>query len=80
MTSKKTQTTIVKLEVIVAVTQSICTEVSSEQQGVTSHTLAVFQLMLVTHSQQRHEVSIPQSPSVGYVNTIAKLCGVKRVH
>jgi hypothetical protein len=34
---------------------------------------------LVTHPQKRHAVSIPQSLPVGYVNALAKLCGVKRM-
>jgi len=80
MTSKKIKTAIVKLEVIVAVMQSICTDVSSEQQGVTSHTTVVFQLIPVTHSQKRYPVSISQNLPVGYMNTLAKLCGVKNVH
>jgi hypothetical protein len=61
MTSKKTQTAIVKLEVIVAVIQSIRTNVSSEKQGVISHTTIVFQVTPVTHSQKRHSVSFLQT-------------------
>jgi hypothetical protein len=52
----------------------------SEQHGVTSHTTVVFQLIPVTHSRKRYPVSISQKLPVGYMNTLAKLCGVKRVH
>ena len=80
MTAKKTRTGIVKLEVIVAVIiQSICTEVSSEQQDVTSHTTVVFQLILIIHSQKRHALSIPPSLPVGYTNALEKLRR-KKVH
>jgi hypothetical protein len=73
MTSKTTQTAIVKLEVIVAVTQSICTDVVSERHGVTSHTTVVFQSIA-------HSLYIPHSLQVGYAKALAKLCGVKILH
>ena len=77
MASKKTQTAIVKLEFSVAVIQPLCTDVSSEQQGVVSHTTSCLPSNTSNSLTKAALSFVPPSLPVGYVNAIAKLCGVK---